>query len=154
MKKFSGILCLLVFAILSCSKYDDSEIWDYVKEMNARLTQLEEKCKEMNTNITSLQTLVGAFENGDYITNVAPVTKDGKTIGYTISFKKSTAITIYNGTDGVNGTNGVNGSDGYTPVIGIKKDTDGLYYWTVDGEWLLDNKGNKVRASAGKAARV
>ena len=145
MKKYYGILCLLVFTILSCSKYDDSEIWDYVKGMNSRLTALEEKCKEMNTNITSLQTLVGAFESGDYITNVTPVKKDGITIGYTISFLKSEAITIYNGTDGVNGTNGTNG---YTPVIGVKKDTDGLYYWTVDGEWLLDDEGNKVRASA------
>ena len=78
MKKYYGILCLLVLSVLSCSKYDDSELWDYVKEMNQRLTTLEEKCKEMNTNISSLQTLVAAFESGDYITNVAPVTKDGK----------------------------------------------------------------------------
>ena len=135
MKKFYGILCLLVLSVVSCSKYDDSELWDYVKDMNQRLTTLEEKCKEMNTNISSLQTLVGAFESGDYITNVAPVTKDSKTIGYTISFRNSPAITIYNGTDG------------YAPVIGVKKDVDDLYYWTIDGEWLLDNEGNKVQAS-------
>ena len=139
MKKYYGILCLLVLSILSCSKYDDSEIWDYVKEMNSRLTALEEKCREMNTNISSLQTIVSAAENGDYITNVAPITKDGKTIGYTISFKKADPITIYNGKDGTNG---------YTPVIAVKKDTDGLYYWTIEGEWLLDDNGNKVQASA------
>ena len=30
----------------------------------------------------------------------------------------------------------------------MKKDTDGLYYWTIDGEWLLDGEGYKVQASA------
>lgn len=132
---------LLVFTMFSCSKYDDSEIWDYVKGMNTRLTALEEKCKDMNTNITSLQTIVAAFENGDYITNVAPVMRNGIQIGYTISFQKSPAITIYNGADGKDG------NDGYTPVIGVKQDTDELYYWTIDGEWLLDGDGMKVRAS-------
>lgn len=144
---------LLVFTMFSCSKYDDSEIWDYVKGMNTRLTALEEKCKDMNTNITSLQTIVAAFENGDYITNVAPVMRNGVQIGYTISFLKSPAITIYNGADGKdgkdgnNGLDGSDGNDGYTPVIGVKKDADELYYWTIDGEWLLDEDGVKVRAS-------
>ena len=27
------------------------------------------------------------------------------------------------------------------------KDTDGIYYWTIDGEWLLDSKGNKIQAN-------
>ena len=42
--------------------------------------------------------------------------------------------------------NGKDGADGNTPVIGVKKDTDGIYYWTLDGEWLTDEKGNKVKA--------
>lgn len=32
-----------------------------------------------------------------------------------------------------------------TPVISVKKDIDGIYYWTVDGEWLIVD-GNKVKA--------
>ena len=40
-----------------------------------------------------------------------------------------------------------NGKDsGTIPVIGVRKDTDGCYYWTLDGEWLTDEKGNKVKA--------
>ena len=31
-------------------------------------------------------------------------------------------------------------------MIGVRKDTDGCYYWTLDGEWLTDEKGNKVKA--------
>lgn len=32
-----------------------------------------------------------------------------------------------------------------TPVISVKKDIDGIYYWTVNGEWLIVD-GNKVKA--------
>ena len=97
----------------------------------------------MNTNITALQTIVEALEKRDYITNVSPVRKDGEVIGYTISFADSDTITIYHGE---NGQDGVDGKDGYTPQIGVMKDTDGIYYWTLDGEWLLDGKGNKIKA--------
>ena len=32
------------------------------------------------------------------------------------------------------------------PLLVLNKDTDGCYYWTLDGEWLTDEKGNKVKA--------
>ncbi|MCQ2198091.1 MAG: DUF4988 domain-containing protein, partial [Paludibacteraceae bacterium] len=53
------------------------------------------------------------------------------------------------GKDGINGTNGVDGKDGkdgYVPSIAIKKDVDGIYYWTCDGAFLLDETGSKVPA--------
>ena len=142
-------LCAIVIAVAvsSCSKFDDSAIWDKLNEQEQtlndhekRIAALEELCKQMNTNINALQTLVEALEKRDYITNVSPVREDGVVVGYTISFASSDTITIYNGKDGSNGTGG------YTPQIGIKKDADGLYYWTLDGEWLLDDNGNKIKA--------
>jgi hypothetical protein len=78
--------------------------------------------------------------------------QDGKELGYIIVFSKSGTVVIYhgkNGADGANGsngTNGTNGQDGHTPVIGVQKESDGIYYWTVDGKWLLDEDGNKVKA--------
>ena len=36
------------------------------------------------------------------------------------------------------------GKDSSAPVIGFAKDIDGVYYWTVNGQWLLDEDGNKV----------
>ena len=81
---------------------------------------------------------------------VTPITNDGEIIGYTITFAKSNSIiTIYNGTDGkdgVDGFNGEDGKDGVTPTIGVKQDTDGVYYWTLNGNWLTDDKGNKIKA--------
>ena len=139
-------LCAIVIAVAvsSCSKFDDSAIWDKLNEHEQtlndhekRIAALEELCKQMNTNISSLQTIVDALQNNDYVTNISPITEDGKVIGYTITFSKSVTITIYHGKDG---------KDGYAPVIGIAKDNDGRYYWTLDGDWLLDSEGNKVKA--------
>lgn len=105
----------------------------------------------MNTNISSLQTIVTALQNNDYITEITPVMQDGIEIGYTIRFNKSNPITIYHGKDGQNGTDGsdgkpgADGQDGHTPVISVKQDTDGVYYWTLDGKWLTDDSGNKSK---------
>ena len=144
---FTLFAIALAFVASSCNKFDDSEIWDKLNEHDKRITALEELCKQMNTNIVALQTVVNALQKNDYITNVSPVRKDGEVVGYTITFAHSDTITIYHGTNGKDGANGKDGKDGYTPQIGVMKDTDGIYYWTIDGEWLLDGKGNKVQAN-------
>lgn len=104
----------------------------------------------MNTNISALQTLVEVWQNGDYITGVTPVIEQGETIGYVITFAKGDSITIYHGEDGADGKDGANGADGkdgVTPVIGVRQDSDNIYYWTLNGEWLTDEAGNKIKAS-------
>lgn len=50
------------------------------------------------------------------------------------------------GEDGKDGKDGKDGEDGLTPIIGVKKDSDGIYYWTVNGEWLLGENGEKIKA--------
>ena len=144
-KLFYFLLLFFAFGVSSCT-YDDTSLWEKIDDHESRISRLEELCREMNTNITALQTLVEAMQEGDYITGVAPITENGQTVGYTITFKKSEPITIYHGKDGANGADGADGKDGYTPLIGVKQDTDGVYYWTLDGEWLLDKDGNKVKA--------
>ena len=123
------ILCFLfAVSILSgCGDdYDDSALTGRVDDLENRITKLEELCKQMNTNISSLQALVNALQDNDYITGVTPITKDGETIGYTISFAKSAPITIYHGEDGKDGQDGKpgeDGNDGSTPIIGVKQAT-------------------------------
>ena len=112
--------------------------------------ELKAQCDQMNSNIVALQTIVSALQDNDYISSITPIYEAGKEIGYIINFTKSGKVTIYhgqNGKDGQNGTNGTNGTngvDGHSPVIGVKADTDGVYYWTLDGAWVLDASGNKV----------
>mgnify|MGYP003291217980 CR=1 FL=1 len=153
MKKVLWIAAVL-FASVSC--FDDSELWESIKDHENRISELERLCTEMNTNIDALKSLVTALEKNDYITNVTPMESDGHVVGYTISFAKGAPITIYHGQDGKDGADGTNGADGapgqdgadgvdgQTPVIGVRQDADGVYYWTLNGEWLLDSSGNKI----------
>ncbi len=145
MKKLFTILSIVAICFSSCS-YDDTDLSNRVENLENRVTALEKLCKEMNSNISALQTIVEALQNNDYVTGVTPVEENGKVVGYTITFVKSAPITIYHGKDGVDGVNGVDGKDGYTPVIGVEQDSDGIYYWTLDGEWLTDSEGNKIKA--------
>ena len=132
------VLVLTTMLALSCNKFDDSAIWDKLNDHEGRIAYLEEVCKTMNANIVNLQTLVTALESDDYIINASPlVTGDG----YTFTFKSGKSVVIYDGKDGVDG------NDGVTPTISVMKDVDGIYYWTVNNQWLLIN-GEKVRAFA------
>lgn len=145
MKRILFIPILFALTLISCSHED---IWAELREHEERIAELEELCKVMNTNITSLQTIVSALEQKDYVTAVTSIKVDGVIIGYTISFSQSGDVNIYHGHDGNDGEDGTDGSDGYTPQIGVKSDEDGIYYWTLDGEWLLDEDGNRIKASS------
>ena len=74
-------------AFTSC-KYDDDDIWNSVHGLENRVAKLEELCKQMNTNISSLQTIVTALQNNDYVTGITPVMQGGKEVGYTITLAK------------------------------------------------------------------
>lgn len=146
MKKLLTFAALLAVVALTSCKYDDDDIWNSVHGLENRVAKLEELCKQMNTNISSLQTIVTALQNNDYVTGTTPLMKDGKEIGYTITFSKGNPITIYHGKDGQDGEDGTNGKDGTTPAIGVKQDADGVYYWTLNGDWLTDENGDKIKA--------
>ena len=151
--------CAAAVLAVGCSKYDDSELTNRVDNLESRVEALEALCKQMNANISSLQTIANAVESGDYITSIAPMTENGVEVGYTITFAKSAPITIYHGQDGAKGDKGdkgdtgaagAAGAAGATPVIGVKADTDGVLYWTLNGDWLLDNNGQKIRVTGEK----
>lgn len=139
MKKLFMLFAIATLVCVGCSdEYDDSALRNDLSDLENRVSKLEELCKQMNTNISSLQTIVTALQNNDYVTGVTPVMQSGKEVGYTITFSKSNPITIFHGKDGANGS-------GHTPVIGVKKDTDGIYYWTLDGEFIVVD-GQKIKA--------
>ncbi|WP_302408572.1 PL29 family lyase N-terminal domain-containing protein [Alistipes shahii] len=139
MKKLLAFAALFAVVALTSCKYDDDDLWNSVHGLENRVAKLEELCKQMNTNISSLQTIVTALQNNVYVTGTTPLMKDGKEIGYTITFSKGNPITIYHGKDGQDG------EDGTTPTIGVKKDTDGVYYWTLNGEFIVVD-GEKIQA--------
>ncbi len=148
MKRLMVLLAVLSAIFSACTQFDDSELQDRLEQMEGQVLKLEELCRQMNTNISSLQSLVSALENQDYITDVSPLVKDGVEIGYKIKFVKSPSIIIYHGGDGSDG------ESGNVPTIGVRQDSDGIYYWTIDGEWLLDKDGKKVKAVGKDAENV
>ena len=143
------LYALLIAGCIGCSDdYDDSKLWDSVNGLENRVAKLEELCKQMNTNISSLQEIVTALQKNDSIKSVATL-PDGS--GYLITFSSGKTITIYHGKNGEDGKDGHNGTDGVTPTISVRKDTDGVYYWTVNNDWLLVD-GKKVKAEGADGA--
>ncbi len=120
---------IAMFSFVGC-QYDDSGIWN---ELNKQ--KFETLCNQMNTNSLALQTIINVSQNNDTVTSVAPITLNGDNVGYTISFKKSGSITIYHSNSAINA---------HSPIISAKQDTDGVYYWTLDGEWIVDSSNNKL----------
>ena len=154
---FLLIVATFATTFYSC-KTNTDDLWDSIHQLDGRVTSLEDLCKQMNGNISSLQKLVQALQDNNSITMVTPIKQGDKTIGYTISFAKGEPITIYHGEKGDKGEQGdkgetgdkgdtgTNGKDGTTPAIGVKQHADGIYYWTLNGDWLRDNSGNMIKA--------
>ena len=143
------LACLVAFGTLSGCNSGLDEVNQRIDGLEDRIEALEELCAQINTNIASLQTLVNAVQNNDYITSIAPIVEGEDTVGYIINFTKSGPVMIYHGRDGKggqDGKDGQDGADGYTPQIGVRMDEDGIYYWTLDGDWLLDDSGNQIPA--------
>lgn len=140
MKK--AIFFLLSAALLAgaCQKYDDSVLKNRIGDLENRVTTLESAVNTLNGNVSSVQTLVQALQD-DITISVISKNKDG----FTITFSDGQTAEIKNGEGGGKGDKGDKGD---APVIGVKAE-DGVFYWTVDGEWLVDASGNKVGVSGG-----
>lgn len=145
-----SLFCLSLCLFCGCEGSGDLD------DLKERTAILEEWCRNSNSEMSSLNILAAAISNADYITDVNPLS-DGS--GWSISFAKSGVITLYNGLSPHIGSNGnwwidstdteikagaSDGKDGSTPVISIEKGSDDIYYWKIDGKWLLDDEGEKI----------
>ena len=117
-------------------KEDLYEINNEIDKINQRIDSL---CNAVNTNIASLQTIIDVMQDNDYVDSITPIVEGGETVGYEIVFTQSGSVKIYHGKKG---------ETGHTPIVGVQQAEDGRWYWTIDGEWLLDGEGDKVLAEA------
>ncbi len=139
MKRFFTTLAVLAAVSLSSCLYDDTNIWKAFNELEKRVTALEELCRETNTNMGALEGIIDALTGESEVHNIAPIKSDNNIVGYTITFTNGETITLYNRNDRWEGIGGV-------PKIGVAQDSDGIYYWTLNNEWLCDADGNKIKA--------
>ena len=91
---------------------------------------LDSFCEIMNANIASLQAIVEAFEEDDYVASFEE-TKNSMPedyVTYSVRFNAGPSAEIWCRKDG-NDSKGV-------PQISAARDEDGKWYWTLDGKWL------------------
>ena len=131
MKKFLYILAAVAtLALASCVK-QDTGLDDDLHALELRVTQLEAGLQSVKADVKSLQILAKAQQNATTILAVSPA-EDG---GFDITL--STGMTFHIASASV-AENGVD-----APALSIAQDADGLWYWTVGGEWMLDAAGAK-----------
>ena len=136
MKKLLIILLSTLSITFSCTNLDN--VWEELREHEERIEQLEALCGRLNSNVEALQGIMEALEANDYVTDITRIMEDGVEVGYSITFAKGGTITVYHGVDG---------ADASAPKIGIRKASDGEYYWTADDEWMTDEDGEMIPAS-------
>lgn len=127
----------------------DNKFGDDLRSLGHRVEILEESVLQMNNSIEALQAILMSIQTNGYITNIQHNT-DGST---TLTFNNGNVVTLHDGRighDGLDGRDGSNGQDGQEAelVVGVWQDVDGMWYWTLNGTWLLDGNGNKIRAGA------
>lgn len=145
MKKFL-LIAMACMTFAACDE-ENSDLRDELKNQGNRLEMLESEVESLKVKIEGLnQTYKAVTEmlGGGLITAVEGVTGEGGKSGYKLTIQtpeeegdgfKIEDYTIWNG-ESVAG-----------PSLGVEKDGDNGYYWTLDNEPLKDADGNKVYTS-------
>lgn len=131
---FKTILaCSVGLVLAGCAKeYDDSALQNDVKNLKSQIEQIQNDIRSLNGQVTGLKETIEQWKKGGYVENIQELAD--KT-GYTITFVGGKTVTLYHGTKGENGQ---------APTL--KADTDGNFYWAMDGEFILVD-GKKVPAA-------
>lgn len=128
MKKMFALAAVLCLALAGC-EYDDAEVKDRLDDLEGRVDALEKTVNSLNINVGNLQSLI------DGKLFITAVTENPEGGGYTLSLVTSdgeaSQIVIKDGEAGA------------APAIGVKLDSDGKYYWTLDGEFITEG-GKKM----------
>ena len=137
-KRFrSGLLALVLPVFLSVFSGCTEQVRPELDETHAKLQALQELADAVNWDLHILDLIVKELDDGH---TILPETYRFTEDGYEVSFRDGETIVIPFGKDGVDGRQ-------FLPV-GVQDAEDGRYYWKVDGEWLLDADGNRIRAGA------
>lgn len=150
-RQIAGIVLSVIICLLGVSCSDTSEIEQIhqqlqehereIREHERQIQELKLAVERLNQDISSIRSILVELNSGAYVTSVSEVVQDEKTTGYTISFSDSRGVYLRT----------LDESDNPEPAIGIRKDADGLYCWTVNGVLLLDASGKPLPASGDHA---
>lgn len=95
-KSVGGLFAVLSACVLPACKTDLSDVRNSIDNIDDRLSQVEKKIEEMNTNIDALGKICDALSSNVSVSSVTPL-QDAS--GYEIVFSDGTKATIHNGTE-------------------------------------------------------
>ena len=136
MKKYLAMLAVVLMG-WSCAKYDDTALKGRIDGLEDRVSKLESQLKTLNDGYEAIQKLIGdgfvtGFEEGTDSYTITVKSADGTSKKYTL--KKA--------------EKGDKGDKGDTPAFTLAgPDSDGRYWWQIDGEDAKDSQGKLVYAS-------
>jgi hypothetical protein len=108
------ILSAAILFMAGCSEFDDSSLHGRIDDIKKRMEIIDENLKTVNAQLATLSEITGgnvitsiSYDNGNYVLTC----KDSKNITHTVELAvKSDIVNL--------------------PLLGVKPDTDGIYYWT------------------------
>lgn len=104
-----------------------SDINRRLDDHETRINNLEKLTSQANADIQVLKKLIEAQAN-----KLAIISYTQTPEGYVLNMSDGTTITLKNG------------KDGHSPAIGTKME-NGVLYWTINGNFMLDEQGNKIK---------
>ena len=130
---FQSLLFLSVFLLaVRCDVARDE-----VEALRSEVTELQTALRLLNTELSGLQSVIGKIESKGYAVSTEIFEEDGA---------ERLAITFKDGSKAVVGSGRV-GADGSAAGcrVGIREE-DGVWYWTLDGNWLELPSGERAIA--------
>lgn len=117
MKRITNILLTFIMAVcaVSCS-FDESGLDNRLEAVKERIEALQSRIDEANSQVESL----GLLTSGNVVTSVDKNSDGSYVLTYLDSNNESKTMVIAAMDQMIN-----------VPVIGVRKDDNGLYYWTV-----------------------
>lgn len=137
MKKYISAFFLSIFLLTSCGQtiFDDFfDIHEEIDQLKDNEDKLSQRLENANYTLATIQAIVDVLNSGYYVDKVVPIYMDDVEVAKQVCFTNGKSISIYHGK---------NGENGHTPALGVIN-IDGDYFWTLDGDILLDDDGNMI----------
>lgn len=137
MNKIYYLIIVLISALIlgGCNQGDIDELTKRINKQEEQLKKIDERVKNLetlvqtaNSEIKTINDLLKVIETKVSIVSYKELADKS---GYELAMSDGSTIVLQNGK---------------SPIVSVKTHTDGFFYWTLNGDWMLDAKGNKVRA--------
>ena len=129
----AGVALLFALTFCACDKYGDD-----LRSIGHRVEILEDSVLQINNDLELLREFIVTFQKEGFITDITHL-PDGT---YSLTFNDGRNVILR---DGLVGADGKDGQDGSSSLdLNARQDEDGVWYWTLNGNWLLNDEGEKM----------